>query len=441
MNYVFPGSIHFDTSVLLDETEFAGLFSPTAVRNWQNAASGRYDEKSRTKGTGPNTSMFMNDDDHNPVPVHRPRGQGTRLRKCRTSSHFIWKWTAPVLLCFLFCGCRLLKAKTEPSIEITKVPAADVGGSEKMDVVEGRATGVRPGQQIVLYAKSAELWWVQPFSSRPFTRIQDNSRWKSQTHLGTEYAALLVEPGYVPSDTAESLPSAGGGVVAEAAVKGQGPAPPPIPVKTLHFSGYDWKVRTAASFRGGSESSFDPANAWTDENGALHLRIAKTGGKWTCAEVKLARNLGYGTYVFTVRDTSHLEPSAVLTLFTWDDLGSEQKRRELDIEVSSWGYRRKEHAGYVVQPYYIPTNVVRFAVPAGVLTHSFHWEPGQVTFSTVGGSGGAAKTHVVNSHVFTSGVPSAGGDSVHMNLYIFGKGEIPVENETEVVIQKFEYLP
>jgi len=387
-------------------------------------------------------SKFMDDDSPNPPPpVYGPRWKETGLREFRTSSDFTWKCAALVLLCSLLCGCGLLKGKTEPSIEFTKVPAAGVGGSQKVDVIAGRATGVRPGQRVVLYTRSAELWWVQPFTSRPFTRIEDNSRWKSETHLGTEYAALLVEPGYVPSDTVESLPPTGAGVVAEAVIKGEGPAPPPIPVKMLHFSGYDWKVRTAASFRGGSQNSFDPANAWIDENGALHLRIAKAGDKWTCAEVKLARSLGYGTYVFTVRDTSHLEPSAVLTLFTWDDLGSEQKRRELDVEVSSWGYRQKGYAGYVVQPYYIPTNVIRFVVPPGVVTHSFHWEPGQVTFSTVAGPGGAAKTQVVNSHVFTSGVPSAGGDSVHMNLYVFGKGEIPLANENEVVIEKFEYLP
>jgi hypothetical protein len=211
----------------------------------------------------------------------------------------------------------------------------------------------------------------------------------------------------------------------------------------IHFSGYEWTVRNGASFRGGSGNSFDPANAWTDESGALHLRMtkAKRPGDWICAEVKLTRSLGYGTYVFVVRDVSHLEPSAVLTLFTWDELGTEQNRRELDIEVSGWGRRETNNTHYVVQPYYIPTNVVRFRAPAGKLTYSFHWEPAQVTFSTNLGSRRGEETDVVNKHVFTTGVPSAGGDMVHMNLYFFGKGEIPLKRETEVVIEKFEYLP
>ena len=136
-----------------------------------------------------------------------------------------------------------------------------------------------------------------------------------------------------------------------------------------------------------------------------------------------------------------MEPSAVLTLLTWDGLGTEQNRRELDVEISRWGYRENENAHYVVQPYFIPANLVRFRVPGGFLTHSFRWEPGQVSFSTVAGSRDTNGSRVVNRHVFTSGVPPAGGDSARINLYVFNKGEISLKNETEVVIEKFEYLP
>src|SRR5208282_3842890 len=161
---------------------------------------------------------------------------------------------------------------------------------------------------------------------------QDDSKWKNQIHLGMEYAALLVEPGYRPPQTTETLPVIGAGVVAVKTIPGQGPAPAVAPVKVLHFSGYDWTVRTAGSYRGGSHNSFDPANAWTDEKGALHLRVTKRGVDWICSEVRLTRSLGYGTYRFTVRDISRLEPATVLTLSTWDGVGAEENRRELDIE-------------------------------------------------------------------------------------------------------------
>lgn len=351
-----------------------------------------------------------------------------------------WNKAILVAVCLLLGGCGRNPVAAPPNVVFDKVPRADVGGPENIDTIEGRATGAAPGQQIVLYARSEGLWWIQPFSDRPFTKIQ-NSRWKNETHLGMEYAALLVYPEYRPPQTTEALPGVGAGVVAVAVIKGQGPPPVLAPPKTLHFSGYDWTLRTAGSYRGGSHNSFDPANAFIDANGALHLRVTKRGVDWICSEVKLTRSLGYGTYRFTVRDTSHLEPSAVLTFSTWDSVGVEENRRELDIEISRWGTAANDNAQYVVQPYYIPVNIVRFSVPAGILTHSIHWEPGRATFSTAARSRDTATPRVIQEHVFTSGVPSVGGDSVRMNLYVFGKGQVPPKNDTEVVIDKFEYLP
>ena len=351
-----------------------------------------------------------------------------------------WKLASLIMLCF-FSGCGGKPVRLTPSVVFDRVPRADLGGPDKMDAIEGHVTGVHPGQQIILYARSEELWWIEPLADKPFTGIQRDSKWKNQTHLGTEYAALLVDSGYRPPQTTETLPAVGAGVVAVTVVKGQGPEPVGAPIKTLHFSGYDWTVRTAGSYRGGSHNSFDPANAWTDEKGALHLRVTKRGVDWICSEVKLTRSLGYGTYRFTVRDVSHLEPSTVMTLSTWDGVGAEENRRELDIEIGRWGTVANNNAQYVVQPYYIPVNFVRFRAPAGVLTHSIHWEPGRATFATAVGAGGTASPRDVSEHVFTAGVPSAGGDSVRMNLYIFGKGQTPQKQDTEVVIDKFEYLP
>jgi hypothetical protein len=339
----------------------------------------------------------------------------------------------------LLCGCRSSGASVGPSIEFSRVPQADEGGRDKHDIIEGRVTGARTGQQIVLYARSGK-WWLQPLVNQPFTKIQPNAKWINATHLGTEYAALLVEPGFRPPAAIDALPSRGGDVVAVAIVKGQSSSPS----KSLQFSGYEWRIRSAPSNRGGRSNPYDPGNAWTDEGGALHLRIAKTPGGWTCAEVSLTRNLGYGTYSFTVRDTSRLEPAAVFGMFTWDYAGADQNNREMDIEISHWGDPASKNAQYVVQPYYVPANVVRFMTPTGSLTHSFRWEPGRATFKTIrnyesGQPVRGAKN--IAEHVFTSGVPFPGIESVRMNLYIFGNAKIPLQNEAEVVIEKFEYLP
>jgi hypothetical protein len=100
-----------------------------------------------------------------------------------------------------------------------------------------------------------------------------------------------------------------------------------------------------------------------------------------------------------------------------------------------------KNAQYVVQPYYVPANVTRFLVPTGTLTHVFRWEPGRVSFVTVSGSRTDSKARAVGEHVFTSGVPAPGIESVRMNLYVFNGSGTPMQNEAEVVIEKFEYLP
>src|SRR6266446_6556191 len=355
-----------------------------------------------------------------------------------------------LLASFVLTGCHSSSKISAPTLAFSKVPAADQESpyktdiferNYKTDIIEGRATGSRPGQRIVLYAQTDGRWGVCRQSGQPLTNIESDGRWKASVHLGIQYAALLVDPTYNPPQQAESLPIVGNGVVALAVVNGEGPAPVLPSPRILNFSGYQWTTSTGPIFRAASRNFFDPANVWTDERGALHLRISGSPEKWTAAELRLTRSLGYGAYRFEVRDVSHLEPSAVLTLVSWDGVGSERNRRELDVELSRWGYIDNDNAHYVVQPYYVPANIVRFRVPSGIFTHSFRWEPGQVTFSTTAGSVNSSSARLINQHVFTSGVPSPGGESVRISLYVFHQGQVPLKNENEVIIDKFEYLP
>jgi hypothetical protein len=61
-----------------------------------------------------------------------------------------------------------------------------------------------------------------------------------------------------------------------------------------------------------------------------------------------------------------------------------------------------------------------------------------VTFATAAGSPGVS---LLKQHVFTSGVPAAGNESVRISLYVFDKGPASLKRGDEVVIDKFEYLP
>src|SRR5215469_9314522 len=162
--------------------------------------------------------------------------------------------------CAALGGCHSQQANSEPSIEFTKIPPASQGGREHVDSIAGRVRGARPGQSIVVYARSGP-WWVQPWPDQALIPIQSDSTWSTSTHLGFDYAALLVEPGYRPSPTLDVAPTQSGSVRWVTIVKGLG-HPQLAPTKPLQFSGYQWQVRTIASDWGGLNNLYDGDNAW-----------------------------------------------------------------------------------------------------------------------------------------------------------------------------------
>ncbi len=78
--------------------------------------------------------------------------------------------TLSVLLApFVTIGCHSSSTISPPTLAFSKVPAAeqespyktDISERDyKTDIIEGRATGARPGQRIVLYAKTDGRWGV-----------------------------------------------------------------------------------------------------------------------------------------------------------------------------------------------------------------------------------------------------------------------------------------
>lgn len=325
-----------------------------------------------------------------------------------------------------------------PAVEFTTIPKADAGGPGVLAQVAGRVTGAAPDQRIVLFTRSDEGWWVQPFRSRPFTAIEGDSTWKSSIHLGQEYAALLVDADYRPPATAESLPEPGGGVIAVARASGTGKFVAPEP-RTITFSGYEWLVRQTQNDRRGM-NDYDGRNVWVDNDGCLHLVLTERDGRWTSADLRLTRSLGYGTYSFDVRDTSTLDPSTAFSMYTFDPLGSDQNFRELTVDVSRWDEPGNMNGQFVVQPETVPANVYRFAIPAGLVTHSFRWEPGRVAFRT-DRKNGTAPGSLVAERLFTARVPTAGAETLHLTLLYDRSAARPPSKAVEVVVERFSFLP
>jgi len=337
-------------------------------------------------------------------------------------------------------ACRSEKLQETPSITFTKIPPAAQGGRERVDTISGRVRNARPKQQIVIYAHSGQ-WWVQPWPDHPFIPIKADSTWSTETHLGFEYAALLVEPDDHPAPMMDVAPTQGGSVALVTIVKGVGP-PQFAPTGSLKFSGHDWGLRMIESDKGGTNNLYDPENAWTDASGALHMQIKKKSGRWSCAEIFLNRSLGYGTYSVTVRDTSRLDPAAVFSMFTFDEWASEEHFREMDVEVGGRGdAANKNNARYVIQPLYIPGNLFAFAAPSGTLTYVLRWESGQATFKIFRGRSAGAGAQLVSKHEFTSGIPVPGKAKLRLIFYVVASDKNPMQKPSEVVVEKFEYLP
>jgi hypothetical protein len=113
----------------------------------------------------------------------------------------------------------------------------------------------------------------------------------------------------------------------------------------------------------------------------------------------------------------------------------------MDIQISRWGETTGKNAQYIVQPYFVPANLVRFLAPAGTLNYLLSWEPGRASFRALRGSEAGGKGATIAAHTFTSGVPAAESELVRLNFYVFYSKHNPMRHGVEVIIEKFEYFP
>jgi hypothetical protein len=106
-------------------------------------------------------------------------------------------------------------------VEITSVPPYEPqGGPNTRADIAGKVTGeVLPEHKVVLYARAAEAWYIQP-APYVFETIREDNTWSTWTHTGSHYAALVVRPGFTPAIICDVLPQVGGDVLARVVVEG-----------------------------------------------------------------------------------------------------------------------------------------------------------------------------------------------------------------------------
>lgn len=209
--------------------------------------------------------------------------------------------------------------------------------------------------------------------------------------------------------------------------------------KTLSFSGYDWIIKSCESQEGPGPNYFSSSdeNVWVDENGYLHLKITHKNNNWYCAEIYSESSFGYGKYIFYFSNKiDQIDKNVVVGLFTWDD-DSDYNHREIDIEFSKWGENLNDNSQFVVQPWDCPgdTNIHRFDIDNNNPTiNSFIWKNNSIDFKSVYNA--TEETWSYNG----LDVPFPGNENVHINLWLCDDSPSD-NNEVEIVITKFEYVP
>jgi hypothetical protein len=99
------------------------------------------------------------------------------------------------------------------NIQVTLIPPLGAG-PDRMEKIAGTASGIRISDCKVVIFSHTDKWYVQPYIDSSDTSIGDDGAWENDTHLGSEYAALLVKSSYKPPSSTGTLPNATGPVLA-----------------------------------------------------------------------------------------------------------------------------------------------------------------------------------------------------------------------------------
>jgi hypothetical protein len=339
-----------------------------------------------------------------------------------------------------------LAAIASPSIVITNVPVFGAQGN-----LSGLVLNANPAtNSMAVFIFVAGAWYSKPSCASQLTAIQPDGTWTANiTTVASDVNATEVAAFLVPTNYDQPCADGNAGLTippqAEAVVYAIRVNPS---ARHFNFSDYGWSVKTSPGLTGPGPNYFSDStnNVWVDTQGFLHLAICYTSNAWQCSEIISDRGFGYGQYRFTVQTTVNtLDPNVVVGLFTYS-YDAAYNDREIDIELSRWDYEfgASDVADYAVAPYGAG-QVQRFALAAGMTNsaHSFLWQPNSVAYQSLNGdfTSYPAASNVLQTWNCSSGIPPAGGEQVHLNLWL-DNGNAPVEGQpVEIIISKFEFVP
>ena len=164
-------------------------------------------------------------------------------------------------------GCGEPRVRAQPAIEFSTVPPAAAGGGATRTTISGRARGARPGQQIVLFAKGG-VWWVQPLTAEPFTRIAADGSWTStilwRTTRRCSWPDIARRPRLSPAEAGACAAVASGG-------RGGAPRTRKVLVQRLRMGGRHQPsiaAGTMTTIRECMDQATAPSSSWRGGTGA-----------------------------------------------------------------------------------------------------------------------------------------------------------------------------
>lgn len=229
-----------------------------------------------------------------------------------------------------------------------------------------------------------------------------------------------------------------------------------MPLPAAASEVFDWKglqwTATNGSIAGVVKAS--PGNVFVDQNGYLHLTIAKRGRVIKAAEVFSRNDFGFGTYQWQIQGRiDHMDSAAVLGLFLYGPMhkiGSDGEN-ELDIEFSKWRKklcRGKCNADVAVYP--ASAKLARseddFRIKLrrkALTTARLEWTPNRVTVTImrglqpIGNNKDVLHTWTFAPRDHRARIPQQ-ALPIGMNLWCYRKTP---SREQEVVIQDFQFVP
>ena len=222
----------------------------------------------------------------------------------------------------------------------------------------------------------------------------------------------------------------------------------------LTWRGYRWKISTSRA--GGGLVKGSLKNVFIDGSGNLHLKMSKTNGVWSGAQLFSQAEFGFGTYQWVLKGSNfyNMDPPIVLGLFTFGPergIGVDGEN-EIDIEFSQWdGTAGRINADFTLYP----STGHRKQKTASAWEHNFevaaptaatttvrvNWTPTRVTWTIMAGTVPINRTaSVLKTDTYTGEAANIPQVPLPMAMNLWTFRAFPT-HPLDITIADFQFVP